>query len=334
MTQNPRIVNAFSLERMKMLITTYAAATDEMIELLKSAAITPAAAFRIEEHLARARAVVDALNASVATHTGPIIQGYWNEGVSFAKKALTDQGVRIGPGLNFGGVQAVTDQMSMDLLEANGTLDNSARRILRKTQQTKTAEAAINRNVAQGIVQGKTRREMVRDMQRTIFKDIEEGARVRAGGRNFDPSYYAEMVAHTRHREAVTESIVETCVDAMVELFQVSVHEGACVVCQGLQGKVYALGGADERFPTLDKRPPFHPNCEHILLPFVVERYDDEELAGYAKMSRDPGFITSRADWEAARKGGALRKEPIDFEAQKREREKQRKAQGRAKRTA
>lgn len=67
-------------------------------------------------------------------------------------------------------------------------------------------------------------------------------------------------------------------------------------------------------FPALECRPPFHPNCEHVLLPFVEERYDEDELNLYAKMSNDGGYIASTSEWQMARKGAPLRKAPVNFD--------------------
>ena len=58
------------------------------------------------------------------------------------------------------------------------------------------------------------------------------------------------------------------------DLVQVSVHamnEPPGDICYQYQGRVFSISGNDPNFPQLTDRPPFHPNCEHVLLPVDKE---------------------------------------------------------------
>lgn len=327
MTQNPPIRNKEALARVKTLTRVYASAAREMERTLRDAALTDAARWRMEQHLSQVRAIIDALNGAVAAQVPGIVGPMYQEGVDLARRALQEGGVRmtgwgLDTGVNTGAMQAISDQMTQDLLVANGGLENAARRLLTRTQQVKTEERAINELVARGVVEGQTRGQLARNLREQIVQDLNGAAKVTAGGRRYDPGYYATMVSATRMREAATAGVITTSVEVGVTLFKVSIHEGACEDCQKWQGKVFSLGGGDKRFPELKRRPPFHPNCEHVLLPFVEERYTDRELASVARVSNDPGYITSTSDWEAARKGAKLPDKPRDFEGERAARRK------------
>jgi len=61
---------------------------------------------------------------------------------------------------------------------------------------------------------------------------------------------------------------------------QVSSHGTVCEICAQYEGKVYSISGKTLGYPILDARTPFHPNCEHSLLPTSPEAI----LAGEGKL--------------------------------------------------
>jgi hypothetical protein len=101
------------------------------------------------------------------------------------------------------------------------------------------------------------------------------------------------MVARTTTREAASVAAINECKEFDVDLVQISTHYPTCEICAPLQGKVFSISGKDKRYPKLtdEYRPPFHPNCRHVLTPYVRE-FDDnaEETQRYSNTSltKDP----------------------------------------------
>lgn len=123
------------------------------------------------------------------------------------------------------------------------------------------------------------------DNGQTAFKD--------KLGRKWRLDTYAEMVARTTTREAASVATINECKEFGIDLVQISTHYPTCEICAPLQGKVFSISGKDKRYPKLtdEYRPPFHPNCRHVLMPYVRE-FDDnaEEKQRYSNTSltKDP----------------------------------------------
>ena len=54
------------------------------------------------------------------------------------------------------------------------------------------------------------------------------------------------------------------------DLVSISEHLQSCDICKPYQGRTFSLTGRDDVHPLIDKLPPFHPNCRHVLLPAVT----------------------------------------------------------------
>jgi hypothetical protein len=190
--------------------------------------------------------------------------------------------INMGNKIHTAAVQALTDQMASDLLFADESLRTYSRKILRQTQQVLIDESQINEIISRGIIEGETRRAVSSTLRRKIEEALDGGMKVEVRGkdgktRKYDPEYYSEIVVKTRTRECVTEGSVRFGQQNGVYLFIVSVHDNPCQeICQARQGKVYStIDGTG--FPDMDRRPPYHPSCRHVLIPFVAADDDEEE---------------------------------------------------------
>ena len=318
MTRSERSIREEAQARISSLVKAYQSAGDEIKATLTQAALTEAGQARAQSHLQQIDAIITALNAEAVDSAHSLTAFGFGQGKDLSVEALRRHGITLprefGTGINTSAVQSVADQMAQDLLEANGTLGANARRILRKTKQNVLSEADINDKVSQGLMEGSTRNQMVSRLRDAFVKELDGAALIEVGDgeklRHYEPGYYAKMVAHTRHREAVTEGIMNTAHEADVTLFRWSIHEGACPLCQQYQGKVYSSGG-ESKFPPLTEKPPLHPFCEHVLTAFVEDYYDAGELKRYEQMSNDAGYVHSTSDWNRAMNGdGTLHSEP------------------------
>jgi SPP1 gp7 family putative phage head morphogenesis protein len=305
------------------LIDVYIAAQRRLEKSLTSALLTDFRRFRIQEQLVQVNAIIAALNKEVKASLPGVVEAYYGHGADLANAALRAQDVSVSA-LNLGNrihtaaVQAIAQQMAQDLAKANLTMRDTAVRILRQTQQIVVEERQINQIIAQGVVTGETRRETSARLREALAKEIGSGNLVQAGGRRFTPEYYAELVTRTRTREAVTQGAITRSMEFGITLFQVSIHDNPCPRCAQFQGKVYSIV-PNAGFPMLEFRPPFHPHCRHVVLPYVPVpgREDRHEALRVLSNSKAPitGGLPGYEEAVAqARKTGGLKKKQLQGE--------------------
>lgn len=120
--------------------------------------------------------------------------------------------------------------------------------------------------VAMGVVKGAGRRAVSSELAADL-----RGRGVRAftdsAGRRWGLERYAEMVARTTTREAQTQGRINRLLENGLDLVTVSKHEHPADVCDEWEGRTFSLTGKTEGYPVLDRYPPFHPNCVHVLTP-------------------------------------------------------------------
>ncbi len=273
MTDLPPQLSPKALAQQAELVALYRAAQVRLQKQLTGAALTDFQRFRIGEQLRQVDAVVAALDASVAEMAAPMAAAFYRHGTDLAGHALKAQRVAVGA-LDLGnqihtaGLQAVADQMALDLHTANQAIARTSKDILRKTQQSVLTERAVNKIVAEGLVEGQTERQTTARLTDALKAKLGDAKLVTAGTRSFTPENYAEIVVRTRTREAVTAGAINRGLEYGVTLYQISVHSTSCEQCLPYQGKVYSIV-PDERFPLLVERPPYHPRCRHVCLPYV-----------------------------------------------------------------
>ena len=259
--------------RSQALIDVYEAAEKKIVDILKQAeGVSDEARWRYERLLAQIQHEINFLNQSVATWAPAAAKLAYKRGSVFASQTARSMGlpaqtIDFDSMLHKGAISALSDQMALDMLEANETMLNNSTRLIRATQQRVLSETTINRALAEGLAGGESRRQISRTLEKQFAAQIEEGKLITAGGRNFQPGPYAELVTRTRTREAASWGTINTQADYGLDLVQVSTHESEVDVCTPYAGRIFSLGGNNPDFPMLDRRPPFHPNCKHVLMP-------------------------------------------------------------------
>lgn len=98
-------------------------------------------------------------------------------------------------------------------------------------------------------------------------------------GRRFSLDSYADMIARTARTQATNNGVVQQSITAKRDLVQLSSHAGACPICIPFEGRVYSISGRTKGYPKLSEAfsngySTIHPNCRHILEPYIVE-YDE-----------------------------------------------------------
>lgn len=166
----------------------------------------------------------------------------------------------------------------------------------------------------------------VRDMKKKVIQELlDKGqtAFVDRLGRKWRLDTYAELVARTTTREAASVATLNTCEEFGLDLVRITTHYPTCDKCAPLQGKVFSISGRDKRYPKLtnERRPPIHPNCRHVLVPYVRE-FDDEaeetERLSRQPLNVDPRTEQEKQDYEALMKRRSKRTQKAREQQQER----------------
>jgi hypothetical protein len=182
---------------------------------------------------------------------------------------------------------------------------------VRRTQLRLTSDKAIREATTGGIVRGATGAEVSNDISRIIlgkndpaalqrlkdrgfngddlelYKQLGQGQTIKVAGRNFKIRSYANLVARTMTRDAHKVGTVVRLQQNGVDHVRVSRHAQLKKdECTPFAGNVYYIGALETDpagFPKLSSilngGPPFHPNCAHVLEPYVVQLKGEAEVA-------------------------------------------------------
>lgn len=90
--------------------------------------------------------------------------------------------------------------------------------------------------------------------------------------RTYSIKSYTDLVVRTRLGEAQTIGTIEWGKKNDFELFQVTGHGTTTPICIPHEWKIYTINKnrTDYPFLTSDKRPLYHPNCQHRLIPRAI----------------------------------------------------------------
>lgn len=282
----------FVEELVKSLVDVYGTAKQEIMTLLAKSSLTGFQQARLNALLKQVRTVVEKLDVAAAQFGATGIPKAYRAGQNIAAQALRDIDVKDTPRwdarIHTSAVDVIAQQMAIDALEKNGTIYSNVARALQKTKQQALTETQINQQIAAGIIQGETRVQTSRKIADAITEQLGEGKLIMAGKRLFTPEEYAELLARTRTREAVTEGIINSSAQVGMDLFQVSVHDNPCPVCRQYQGRIFSLSGENENFPKLATKPPFHPRCKHVVVPVTENHLKRKGLFDAARALNDP----------------------------------------------
>ncbi|MEE9244877.1 MAG: phage minor capsid protein [Gemmatimonadota bacterium] len=184
-------------------------------------------------------------------------------------------------------IESLLEDILIDVDQAVDSANRTMRRHFRLTQQRLITEAEINLSLAISESRLENLDQRSKRLQRQFAKATAGGAFVEVAGRRFRLETYAELVGRTRLAEAASGAAFATTQDMGIDLVRVSDHGPTDPICNAFAGKVFSASGRDSRFPVLRQKPPFHPNCLHVLLPYVAELKTDDELRFAIARSRD-----------------------------------------------
>jgi hypothetical protein len=140
------------------------------------------------------------------------------------------------------------------------------------------------------VAAGDTRRATSREIERRL---IDEGITdsltgfVDRGGRRWQLDNYAEMVARTTTREAMSQGTANRMHDLALDLITISAHNTDCAICKPYEGNTYSLRGETRGYDVIDRLPPFHPHCWHVATPAGANLALIERALGLGIFTRD-----------------------------------------------
>jgi len=173
-------------------------------------------------------------------------------------------------------VAAVAEQITADLLAANGIIKQNCVRYLRATQQKLVKDSLLSKVIGEGLITGASRRTVSDKIEGLLWEKMRNGKLLTIKNKTYDPEYYAKMVAITRTREATTTGTVNTCLQYAVDLVQISSHSTSCEMCEKFEGRIYSISGTSSKYPMLNEAPPYHPHCKHVVLPQPALQIEEE----------------------------------------------------------
>lgn len=290
-------------QRVEQLAQVYRAAQKDLLKKLKDIDVTDFQRARAELLLSQVNAEIARLDQQARKWTTSVIPTAYSHGIDVSEDRLRSLGitkyVNLSAQVHKSAVSVLVDDVTLDLLVANQTMKKNVVRFIRATQQQVLEDNQISKMIAQGMIEGETRKQISDRLLSEFEKQLKEEKFITINGRNYQPEGYTRMLARSRVAEASNQANVNAALQYGVDLVQVDIHAGSCEVCDPFQGKIYSISGNDPDFPALDERPPYHPNCRHQLLPMTRESLEDRGmLDGSIKFSNSGSEAASIAAYE------------------------------------
>lgn len=147
---------------------------------------------------------------------------------------------------------------------------------------------AVKTDIAKGMIKGDGSKVVAQAVQRTFAKNGLTSF-ITKDGKKLPLDFYASTVTRTKMRVASTTGSTERYKENGVYHVKISEHHPTCSKCARYQGLVVALhkGKADgfpvgstdpDAGPGVIPLPPYHPNCQHVVRPFVMEGHSRADI--------------------------------------------------------
>jgi hypothetical protein len=205
---------------------------------------------------------------------GTLPQSY-RAGFDAVNKWLAGNGISVNVSfaqLHTDAIEVLMQETLDELHGANQFLGESISASLRQS---------VREAVMQKLAQGQTVRECKKNLVRKLLEDGFTGI-LGKNGRTMSLDAYASVVARSKTREATNTATLNQLTSLGYDLVKVSSHKSSCPICAVMEGRVYSISGKDPRYPPLSiafsgPYANIHPNCSHVLEPYIPELADDPE---------------------------------------------------------
>lgn len=261
--------------KIAQLKAIYKAAQTKLTRKLASLSITAFEKQRAETLLKEIQVIILGLNKDSYAWSKSAMPTSYYRGIDFAADQLKDLNVTrfvsYDAKIHTDAVSVLIDDVAVDLITANQSMNKFFTHFIRQTQQRVIEDVQISKTIAQGVATGETRRVVSDNILKSLRAKMDAEQFIVINGRNYQPDKYAELLARTRTREATSQGTINTALRYGVDLVQWDAHYEICDYCAQYAGRVYSISGQDPSFPALTEKPPLHPNCRCIIEPVTRE---------------------------------------------------------------
>jgi hypothetical protein len=243
--------------------------------------------------------------AASLIETGVVVSG----GMSLTKTGQVAEGFR--KRIHLEAIDEILGDSLLDLKAAIRTAQENA------GVSIEIALKSVKVDIAKGLITG----DHNKVVQKRVAKSFAENgltAFTTRDGKNLPLDFYARTVTKTKMKVAHTTGAVNRYVENGVGLVKVDEHQPTCHVCSRYEGMVIDITGENKGFRSVKDGailPPYHPNCEHTIRPFVTKFKTDEEIR--EEKAKWKSFNPDKDNRTAAQKNAYEKEQAIRREANK-----------------
>ena len=233
-------------------------------------------AIRARQAMVEAESVLRRLDVDATNWISTYIPKSYRVGALKATKGLREIGVAgafsFEPVFHEEAINVLMADMQDVMYSATENLRRGFQATLRRTQLEATMDKQITKMIAKAQITGATRKELSKGIAKELIEKYGDKPLL-INGKYYNVQKYAELVARTKTRAAVTQGSINRYIEAEQDLVMITRHGSKCDICRYYEGRVFSISGTSDRYPALSQveggGPPFHPNCLHNVAPFV-----------------------------------------------------------------
>lgn len=260
----------------KNLITVYNTAQQSLVQTISDKEARGNLVNYENSLLSNIEFILSNANRYAVEWSNDVIPGQYKNGVNSAVAGLGEYNIEV-PGFN---AFARVHNKAIGVLVRNTIEDLTDASAFVGRQVHDSVRQAGLEAITKKLSTGGTVREAKKNLQRTLVSQGLNGIRDKRG-RMISLDAYASTVARSSTREATNTATMNHLQSLGYDLVKMSSHATSCPICAALQGRVYSLTGNTPGYPVLSQaygsHANIHPNCRHVLLPYVAELADDRE---------------------------------------------------------
>lgn len=220
------------------------------------------------------------LGVDVEAVFGPEIAKAYSQGMDDADSFLEQQGkdakvTGVNKQVHLAGVEAVINNGMEDMNASFRTA------LIMGIADIDAILESVNEDIAKGMILGDPSDYVARQVEQTFARNGMT-AFITSDGKALPLDFYAQTVTRTKYRVSHTEGAINRYKENGVYHVKINEHHPTCDKCAKYQGMVVALDPDHaEGFPVAGvdvPLPPYHPNCQHTVRPFVMDYHSDNDI--------------------------------------------------------
>jgi hypothetical protein len=207
--------------------------------------------------------------AASLVESGIVVQG----GLALTATGQVASGFR--KRMHLEAIDEISGDTLLDLKAAIRTAKENAGIAIERTLES------VKEDIAKGMIMGDHNKVVSKKVAKS-FAENGLTSFITKDGKKLPLDFYARTVTKTKMKVAHTTGAVNRYVENGINLVKVGEHHPTCIVCSRYQGMVIDLTGETSGFKSVNdagvKLPPYHPNCEHSIRPYVIKYKTAEEI--------------------------------------------------------